>query len=858
MSSAHNTRQEHDAPGGDGEKTAIAALSQRLLEAQQEGLEANALRWLRFRGTRPGEVVEMQVLNVPSGDFSRSYFAHAATAEDLVRLLDEAESFAAPGIYVLANEVNPDVALRAPSGAWHPAKKGSSTTDDDIVSRRVLYVDIDAERTSGTSATDEEVARALTISVEIYQSFANMLGGEGALGLGMSGNGGSVFVALADLPPTVEITSGIKEILTTLDRLVEMPGVKIDKSVCDLKRLVPAWGTWKRKGVDSESRPHRPTAFVCADVVERVDGDGLCKILDGLKAMLPKVEEPRAAEPAAGRRELRSNSPQATSTGPFDRANACDVREVAERLDLLEGEHPRCPGCGSGGDSSVAFVNNGLKCMHARCAEKGIAGFRTPVDLVVEAKGFSPHEAARTILRWFDDPAANASSASSVVRAERTSTFVRGDHVELAERLVDDIRRERDVVFAEGAFYAYHQKSGLWRQLGEDTLSRIIQRYAGAPCGSAAIRLRAGDIHGTIKLAAHQVTDADYFADARSGLAFTNGFLTVAASGVTLGLHDPGHRARSGYEFAFDPQVKPSAWHAFLDSLFAGDADRQEKTAFIQQFCGVAILGLAPRYQKAVVLLGGGANGKSKLAEVIEAAMPRGSTSSIAPQLWGGEYNRAELSGKLLNNVAELPAADIIHSQDFKAIVTGEPVQGRPIREAPFTFRPKAAHVFSANALPGTIDQSEGFWRRFTVIEFNNKFTGASADPAIADRIIANELQGIVRWMIEGAVEVLRNGRLVEPPSSTNAVDAWRRQADQVRSFLDEKTEALLGGAPTMQWTQAAVLYAAYRRWATENGHQLLAANKFGRRVETAGVVGTKTRNGKVYRLRLRLGGAPA
>ena len=182
MSSAHNTRQEHDAPGGDGEKTAIAALSQRLLEAQQEGLEANALRWLRFRGTRPGEVVEMQVLNVPSGDFSRSYFAHAATAEDLVRLLDEAESFAAPGIYVLANEVNPDVALRAPSGAWHPAKKGSSTTDDDIVSRRVLYVDIDAERTSGTSATDEEVARALTISVEIYQSFANMLGGEGALG----------------------------------------------------------------------------------------------------------------------------------------------------------------------------------------------------------------------------------------------------------------------------------------------------------------------------------------------------------------------------------------------------------------------------------------------------------------------------------------------------------------------------------------------------------------------------------------------------------------------------------------------------------------------------------------------------
>ena len=85
---------------------------------------------------------------------------HAKTTGKAIAALEHAEERAPTGSYVLFNAVDPAVATRAASGSWHVAKRGESTTDRDVHARRALYIDVDAERASGTSATDDARRRA--------------------------------------------------------------------------------------------------------------------------------------------------------------------------------------------------------------------------------------------------------------------------------------------------------------------------------------------------------------------------------------------------------------------------------------------------------------------------------------------------------------------------------------------------------------------------------------------------------------------------------------------------------------------------------------------------------------------------
>lgn len=101
---------------------------------------------------------------------------------------------------------------------------------------------------------------------------------------------------------------------------------------------------------------------------------------------------------------------------PFREANAVPIASVARWLGVASGDEITCPGCGTVGskrDTSVAFVGNGLKCSHNRCADKGVPGkpgFRSVIDLVVEVRHCTVSEAMRSVAREYgfeiDEPPA--------------------------------------------------------------------------------------------------------------------------------------------------------------------------------------------------------------------------------------------------------------------------------------------------------------------------------------------------------------------------------------------------------------------------------------------------------------------
>ncbi len=424
--------------------------------------------------------------------------------------------------------------------------------------------------------------------------------------------------------------------------------------------------------------------------------------------------------------------------------------------------------------------------------------------------------------------------------------FDRGDHAEMARRALTDLKGdvEEDCIYADRLF-RYAPERFIWEGVSDEEQDRQILSYSGLPKGlTGRMALKWPDVTGTRKALGQLASRPGFFAEAPRGIMFRNGFLRVDGQELKLEPPSAGQRQRETLSFDYEANAPAERWALFLREIFAPDEDVEQKIALLQEFAGAALIGIAPRMQRALLLLGDGQNGKSVFLKCLTALFPPRFVAAVHPQVWGNEYYRAMLAGTRLNVVSELPESDILESGAFKAMVDGSEMNARFIRQAAFTFVPEAAHLFSANQLPGTTDYSHGFWRRFLVVRFNRIFTDAEANTTLAAELIENELPGICAWVLRGAARLLQRDRYSIPASSQEALEEWKAGADAVAAFLDDCTEP----APLseMLGIQARELYALFRTWLAENGHRIMSAQKFGRRLRFLKVFPVKS-DGLLY-----------
>jgi len=434
-----------------------------------------------------------------------------------------------------------------------------------------------------------------------------------------------------------------------------------------------------------------------------------------------------------------------------------------------------------------------------------------------------------------------------------TITFERGDEVELAAVLLSSLGT--DSTFDEGDFYRYDDQYGIWKPVSAGSLLEYLSRFAGCPViGSRPhpLALSHKKIVGAISIARAQLQTYETsrgFTNAAPGVAFRNGFATVFDGKIYLDAHHPAHMARHAYPFEY-VQDEP---HPLLDEFFAQvfyevqPDERVQQVSLLQEFVGTSLIGESTRHQRCLILLGNGANGKSTCLEIAESVFPANSVTSVPPQDWGKQFSTVALVGCLANLVNEIPEHDIVNNSIFKSIISGEPVRGERKFQESFKFRPRAGHIFAANSLPATNDQSDGFWRRFLIVPFDRNMEKAAVHRrGIAQQIVRAEQPAIVGWALEGAARVQRQRGYTESVSSTRLVAQWRRDTDSVLLFLE--TECVKEPNPS---TSATILYQRYRIWAVECGFRPVSLTVFGKRAKQSGYKIKHTHVGNLYQLRL-------
>ncbi len=212
----------HSEPSADS--SAAATLECQLEFAQHDGLAANLERQLAFIGAFEGAkgVVELQALKVKNGRYLNNYSVFADSSGNAVMLCADPDLADAQGIYLLTARLRPGVESRAPKNDWQEMRKGEGTTDSDIAARTVLPMDLDVQRPSNTSATDEEMAKSVEVALRCWSYLASIIG-EDSMAYVHSGNGRQIHVALDSIPESKEVYDLVKGILGDLDARSRLP-----------------------------------------------------------------------------------------------------------------------------------------------------------------------------------------------------------------------------------------------------------------------------------------------------------------------------------------------------------------------------------------------------------------------------------------------------------------------------------------------------------------------------------------------------------------------------------------------------------------------------------------------------------
>ena len=139
----------------------------------------------------PGDVIELRALDI-NGKTQAGYFS------DFDQLAIEATRLSglAAGIYVVLNQIDRTLLARSQNRiALFPK---NLTQDKDITGRRWLPIDIDPNRPSGISSTDQEHAAGLTVAIMVKTYLIKLGFPADSILTGDSGNGAHVLVRIVN------------------------------------------------------------------------------------------------------------------------------------------------------------------------------------------------------------------------------------------------------------------------------------------------------------------------------------------------------------------------------------------------------------------------------------------------------------------------------------------------------------------------------------------------------------------------------------------------------------------------------------------------------------------------------------
>jgi putative DNA primase/helicase len=300
----------------------------------------------------------------------------------------------------------------------------------------------------------------------------------------------------------------------------------------------------------------------------------------------------------------------------------------------------------------------------------------------------------------------------------------------------------------------------------------------------------------------------------------TNGVLDLRTGRLLQ--HDPERLLTKLAPVAYDQNAECPLFKKFLHDVFP-DPDGINIIPFMQRLIGYTLTG-ETKEQKMAIAWGNGANGKGTLLNLMQAIM--GDYAQTTPT----DTLMARRNEGIPNDIARLRGARYVlasESQEGKRLndalikqMTGQDrIAARFLRCEFFEFMPQFKIILLTNHKPVTRGDDAALWRRILLIPFTQKFEGSRVDGDMPNKL-ANEMPGILRWMVDGCLGWQKTG-LQAPQEVIAATNAYRNENDVIENWLEEN--CFIGNTVT---AKIGDLYHDFMNWAGENGEKVFITQK--------------------------------
>lgn len=311
--------------------------------------------------------------------------------------------------------------------------------------------------------------------------------------------------------------------------------------------------------------------------------------------------------------------------------------------------------------------------------------------------------------------------------------------------------------------------------------------------------------------------------------------------------HDPKKRFTLQAPLEYDPDARCPKFLEFLEEV----QPDPETRLWLHRLLGNACTG---RMEQLIVCFWGtGANGKSTLTETVQRVLggDHGFAAASKPESWmdrgkqaRGEGHRADmvrLRGRRLVLSTETNSGGMLDEAAVKSWTGGEMQVDRGLFRNAEPWQPQGTLVFSTNNPMRIRDGSEGTWRRMRFVPWNFVVPPEDRVPQLGAKLFEEEGQGILRWLVAGAVAYYTEGLADIPKAIKLATADYQFLEDDLGQFLDERVDRSDSEAMMMK----SDLHLLYKEWAEAQGLRPLSENKLSRDLNARGLVGGFSADGK-------------
>lgn len=304
-----------------------------------------------------------------------------------------------------------------------------------------------------------------------------------------------------------------------------------------------------------------------------------------------------------------------------------------------------------------------------------------------------------------------------------------------------------------------------------------------------------------------------------------NGTFEITPTGHNLRKFDRADFLTYQLPFAYNPTDQAPLFDRYLNQV-QPDPLRQ---LILAEYLGCVFVPASYlKLEKALILYGSGANGKSVFFEVVNALFGDENVSGYSLESLTDKegYFRAMIVNKLLNYASELNANQAT-TDKTKQLISGEKIQARLPYGQPFDMTDYAKLIFNCNELPKNAEQTNAYFRRFLIVNFEQTIPEHQQDKELSKKIIAAELSGVFNWVLLGLNRLLLQKGFTYCEAVNEARKQYELESDSVNQFIEDSGYL----ASATNYSPIVELYREYRAFCIEDGCQAVKKGNFIKRL---------------------------